>query len=168
MSFYSYGQVSGVGLSNDPYGNLNIATTSFVSPAAGADFKVTIPDVGGIWRIVALHAQIVTSATVANRVLNVNVKDHDGNIVYEFGATTVVTASLTIPITYSSLFASAVGDITAAKRFGLPIPEGPYLPGWTINSVTTAIDTTDQYSALRAWFIADQPLHDRYDYATEP
>ena len=155
----SYRSISGVGLGSGQYGNLNLATTSFTSPAAGADFKVTIPDTGQLWYIVALHAQIVTSATVANRVLNVNVKDHDGNIVYEFGSSTNVTASLTIPITYSSLFASAVGDITAAKRFGLPIPEGPYLPGWTINSVTTAIDTGDQYSALKAWFIADQPFY---------
>lgn len=154
-----YRSVSGVGLGSGTYGNLNLASTSFTSPAVATDFKVTIPDVGGIWQIVSLHAQLVTDGNAANRVVNYNVKDHDGNIVYEFGIGTNITASLTIPITFTSLVASVVGDITIAKSFLAPIPEGPYLPGWTINSVTTAKQVGDQFSALRAWFIADQPFY---------
>lgn len=155
----SYRSVSGVGLGSGTYGNLNLASTSFVSPAVATDFKVTIPDTGGIWKIVSLHAQLVTDGNAANRIVNYNVKDHDGNIVYEFGIGTNITASLTIPITFTSLVASVVGDITIAKAFLAPIPDGPYLPGWTINSVTTAKQVGDQFSALKAWFIADQPYY---------
>ena len=155
----SYRSVSGVGLGSGTFGNLNIASTSFTSPAVATDFKVTIPDTGEMWRIVAVHAQLVTDGNAANRIVNYNIKDHDGVILYEFGIGTAITASLTIPITFTSLVASVVGDITTAKGFLAPIPEGPYLPGWTINSVTTAKQVGDQFSALRAWFIADQPFY---------
>lgn len=162
MTLYGYRSVSGVGLGSGAFGNLNVATTSFVSPAVATDFTVTVPDTGQMWRLVAIHAQLVTDSNAANRIVNINIKDHDGKIVYEGGITTAITASLTIPLTFTPQVASAVGDITAAKRFLFPIPDGPYLPGWTINSVTTAIQVGDQYSALRAWFIADQPLEDEF------
>ena len=161
MTLYGYRSISGVGLGSGAFGNLNVATTSFVSPAVATDFSVAVPDTGEMWRLIALHAQIVTDANAANRVFNFNIKDHDSKIVYETGITTAITASLTIPITLTPQVASPVGDITAVKRWLVPIPDGPYLPGWTINSVTTAIQVGDQYSQLRAWFIADQPLEEQ-------
>lgn len=155
----SYRSISGVGLGSGTYGNLNLATTSFTSPAVATDWKITIPDTGQLWQIVAIHSQLVTDSNAANRIFTFNIKDHDGNIVYETGITTNITASLTIPITLTPQVASVVGDITAAKSFLVPIPDGPFLPGWTLNSVTTAKQVGDQYSALRAWFIADQPFY---------
>lgn len=153
-----YQSVSGVGLGAGPFGNLNIATAQFTSPAVGADFTLKVPDTGEMWQLVAIHASLATSAAAANRIVNLTVKDHAGVIVYEFSITTAITAGLTIPITFTPQVASVSGDITAAKRFLFPVPAGPYLPGWTFNSVTTAIDTGDQWGQLAAWFIADQPL----------
>ena len=149
---YEYDNLHGVGLAPSPFNDLSLSSQLFVSPAAGADFKLTVPDTGGIWELVALSFQLVTSSAVANRGLTLNVKDHDGNIVFHSSFSTAITASLTILVSAGPVYASGVGDITTTKVVGLALPEGPYLPGWTINSLTNLIDTGDQFSKLALWF----------------
>ena len=148
---YDY-NLRGVGLAPGIYGDLSLASQTFISPAAGADFTITVPDTGGVWEIVALRAQLVTSATVANRGVVVQVKDHAANIVYESPASLAITASLTIGVTFSAQYPSGVGDITTTKKVGLALPDGPYLPGWTVGTSTALIDTADQWSLIRAWY----------------
>lgn len=152
--------VSAIGLSSGEFGNLNIATQQFPSPAVATDWTVTVPDTGQMWKLVALHTRLVTSANAANRVVNVKVSDHAGNPYFEEGFDTAVTASLTVPITFTPYVTGIVGGVSNAKRLVFPIPAGPYLPGFTIASVTTAIDVADQWSQIQAWFIADGPLSD--------
>jgi hypothetical protein len=153
VSLYSYEGVYGPGLSGDPFSDVNLVSSQTTSPAAGADFSVKVPDTGGIWEVVAIRAQLVTSSAVANRGITVNVKDHtNSNIVYQSSFTTAVTASLTIGFCFSTQFATTLGDISTTKVVGIPLAPGPYLPGWTINSSTALIDTGDQWSAIWAWY----------------
>jgi hypothetical protein len=147
-----YPTVSGVGLEHGPVSNIALASVPVTQPAAGADFTLTVPDAGQVWEIVAVRARFVTSAAVANRFLTFNVKDAAGNIVFQTAFGTAVTASITEGVVLSQMFASVSGDVSNTKIVTLPLPEGPYLPRWTINSVTTAIDTGDQWSQIVVWY----------------
>ena len=144
--------LSGVGLAEGPLSNVSLASVPVTSPAAGADFVIPIPDAGNIWEIVAVRARFVTSNAVANRFLTFNVKDAAGSVVFQTAFGTAQTASITEGVVLSKMFSSVSGDVTNTKIVTLPLPEGPYLPRWTINSVTTAIDTADQWSQIEVWY----------------
>lgn len=119
-------------------------------PAAGADFTVTTPDSGaqGMWQIIAVRARLVTSATVANRFVALAVKDEVANEVYRVGYDTAITAGLTIICTFTPAVTSVVGGITNVKSLAFPLPPGPYPSRTAFSSVTTAIDTGDQWSQI--------------------
>ena len=147
-----YPSLSGVGLAEGPVTNVALASVSVQSPAAGADFTITVPDAGNVWEIVAIRARLVTSAAVANRLVHCVIKDAAANEVYRVGIDLAITAGVTTIFTFSTALASIVGGHTTNNDIGYPIPEGPYLPRWTIGSVTGAIDTGDQWSQISIWY----------------
>lgn len=148
----AYPRVSGVGLQDGPICDVVLSSQLLQSPAAGADFTFTIPDVGSVYEIVSIRARLVTSAAVANRLVHCVIKDAATNEVYRVGADLAITAGLTTIYTFAPAIASIVGGHTTNNDIGYPIPEGPYLPRWTIGSLTTAIDVADQWSLISIWY----------------
>lgn len=151
------GTISGAGLQTGPFSDTEIVSQGVSAPAAGADFTVTVPNDGAIRELVAISAQLATSSAVANRVVTLLVKDYTGTEVFRYANGTSVTASLTIVYCLSPQFTTTAGDIAATKQFSIPIPRGPYLPGFKISSSTAAIDTADQWSHIQAWWRLCRP-----------
>lgn len=149
--------VSGVGLQAGPVQTILLGTQTQLQPAAGTDFTFTIPDAGAVYEIVSIRARFVTSAAVANRAVAVLVKDAAGTEVYREGFDTAITASLTTIVSFTSGAVSGLGGISQVKAVTLPLPEGPYLPRFTISSVTTLIDAADQWSQIAVWYRALYP-----------
>ena len=147
-----YPSVSGVGLEHGPVCDVVLGSQLLQSPAAGADFTFTVPDVGSVYEVVAIRARLVTSAAVANRLVHCVVKDAAANEVYRVGIDLAITAGLTTIFTFSSAIGSIIGGHTSNDDIGYPLPSGPYLPRWTVGSVTTAIDTADQWSLISIWY----------------
>lgn len=149
--------VSGVGLEAGPVQTVLLGSQGLQQPAAGADWTYTIPDAGAVYELVAIRARFVTSAVVANRAVAVIVKDAAGTEVFREGLDTAVTASLTTIWTFTSEAGTSAGGVATVKAVALGIPEGPYLPRWTISTVTTAIDVGDQWSQIGVWYRALYP-----------
>ena len=147
-----YPHVSGVGLQDGPVCDVLLGSQLQQPPAAGADFTFTIPDVGSVYEIVAIRARLVTSNAVANRLVHAVVKDAAGNELYRVGADLAITASLTTIYTFAPTIGSIIGGHTTNNDIGYPLPEGPYLPRWTIGTITSAIDTADQWSFISVWY----------------
>lgn len=158
LSGYDY--LTGVGLADGCYRQLNIVSLPLPSPAAGADFAFTIPDGGFPVQIVAIRGRLVTSAVVANRLVHAVVRDAAGTEVYRLGFDGAVTATKTTFVTFSPAMGGISGGITTNNDLGFSVPDGPYLPRWTIGSLTTAIDAGDQWSQLAVWYMAVMPDQD--------
>lgn len=114
-------------------------------PVAGADWSFK-NDRQGLMRIRNITFQLATSAAVANRV--VRVEATDGNEVY---FRTVASAAQAASLT--GLFGGFPGcsGLTALAPVNLltwPVDGVNLWPGWTLQSVTTALDVGDQFSAI--------------------
>lgn len=117
------------------------------SPAAGADFTVTAPG-QGIWRVVGLTAVLTTSAAVANRIPSLVINGSDGRL-----AQLVGTASLAASLAATwGTFPGAVAVAGAVSLHQWPMPTDGVvlLPGFSLASLTAAIDAADQWSLIRA------------------
>lgn len=147
-----YPSLSGVGLAEGPVSNVALASTVVQSPAAGSDFTLTVPDAGNVWEIVSIRARLVTSSAVANRVVSVLVKDNNGTEVFRSAFDTAITASLTTVFSISPQVGTVNGGLTNGKAITMPIPDGPYLPRWTISTSTVSIDTGDAWSQIAVWY----------------
>ena len=158
-----YDYLTGVGLQDGCYRQLNIVTAAQKSPAAGADFSVQVPDGGYPWQLVAVRAQLVTSAVVVNRFAAAVVKDAAGTELYRVGFGTALVASTTYIITLSPFVGSVQGDVTNTKTVTFPVPDAPYLPRFSVGTITTAIDAGDAYSNVVAWYAAVLPHEDEAD-----
>lgn len=115
------------------------------SPAAGAGFTVKVPQ-AEFWRPRALCFQMVTSATVASRIVYLDLIDGAGVKMGRFSSGFTQTASLTTVYTFG-LYMNAYGA-NAAASIGAPIPELWLRPGCKLTVGVTAVDTTDQISAI--------------------
>ena len=155
LSGYDY--LTGVALSEGCFRQLNIVSRPVASPAAGADFTVKVDDAGAPWQIVSIRARLVTSAVVANRLVHCVVKDADGNEVYRIGFDGAITASKTTIFSFTPAAGGIAGGITTNNDLVYSIPDGPYLPRWTVGSVTGAIDVGDQWSQIAVWYMAVLP-----------
>jgi hypothetical protein len=114
------------------------------NPAAGADWVQTVP-AGEQWIIRSVRAQLVTSAAAANRVPQLEVTDGAGHIVTLIPTTANQAASLTVGYNW---FPEAQ-LINFNGQVLLPFPlEVRAQPGFTIQSVTTAIQAADQWSQI--------------------
>lgn len=122
----------------------NVRAVQVANPAAGADWSQAVPN-GMAWRPRAIFFQLVTSATVATRQVNVVIKDDQGNIVAEFAASGSQAASLTGAYT-----AMQGGPLAGANNvFVMPLPFDVVLPAaFTIGTSTGSIQAADQYSLI--------------------
>lgn len=126
--------------------------TSFITrvaaPAAGADFTHVF---GGAYirRIIAISAQLVTSAAVANRQVRLDVSSSEGRVL-SVPLVASVTASLTTQLSWAEGITppnTALFDNCLVAGFpALVVPAG-----FSIASVTQGIDVADQYSNVLIW-----------------
>jgi hypothetical protein len=134
----------------DVYTRSNRFGSRFVSPAAGADISIPVPN-GTFWDVNSLTALFTAGAAAANRLVSFVVKNQDGQIVYQYQFSTALVATNTCTFTFSEDYAAA----PQAQGNGLfvlgPSPKPWFLPGWTFGTVTAGIQGADQWSAVTAW-----------------
>lgn len=127
------------------YGTTGVQVSQqFANPAAGANFVYTAP-AGAPTRIISATGQLTTSAAVANRFFQVQIKDAGGNILAQFGNFTATPASTSLRITV------ATGVTQANSGAGLAVVPNaiPLLqPGWQLVFFVSAADVADQLSAI--------------------
>jgi hypothetical protein len=129
------------------YSRTNRFGSRFVSPIAGADISIAVPN-GVFWDVNSLTALFTAGAGVANRLVSFFIKNQDGQVVYQYQHGTALTANQTCTFTFSEDYAAA----PQAQGNGLfilgPIPKAWLLPGWTFGTTTAAIAAADQWSAV--------------------
>jgi len=113
-------------------------------PAAGADFSAKVPSPAR-WRVQCLQAQLLTDAVAVNRVPHLVITDGQGNSVYNFPSPSNQVASTTAQYSAGTTVVSTQFD--GAVVWVLPYPM-KLLQGWTIGSLTTALDPGDQWSNI--------------------
>lgn len=123
---------------------------SVTQPLAGHDFSF-VPETADSFSLLSLRAKLVTSATAANRFPHFQVTDQTGTVLHEITGAAAQTATSTVVYNVvgrdgSSRRGEAVVDGVAS----LPWPGIWYPAGSKILTLTTAIDTGDQWSAI-AW-----------------
>ena len=143
--------LSGVGLQTGTFTDCHIVSQLIPSPAVATDLTVTIPGAGGIYEMTAIRARLVTDANAVSRYVSVLVKDANGTEVYRYGYETAFVAGTTYILTFAPVSSTAGGGVTNTKAVTLPIPEGPYLPNWTISTSTASIQAGDQWSQVAVW-----------------
>lgn len=120
-----------------------IRSITGTDPAAGAEISETVP-AGARWQLICLHATLVNSATVANRLPSL-VVDDGTTIYYRSIDTGSLTASNTYPISWS-----AYGGVAqaAVRMAGAPIPANLLLTaGHRMRTITNGIDSGDNWGA---------------------
>jgi hypothetical protein len=115
------------------------------APAAGAGFSYKYGR-NEFWKPRVVCFQLVTSATVASRIVYLDVIDGGGLKIGRFSSGYTQTASLTSVYTFG-INMNEYGA-NAAASIGAPIPELWLHPGAKLSVGVTAIDTTDQLSAI--------------------
>lgn len=115
------------------------------SPAAGANSSYTVPTGTG-WILQAMSAQLVTSATVANRLLRFRLK-RSSTVIASWAAPAVTAASQTLN-TYFGKGQGAGNSVSSTSTLA-PLPDLPPLQtGDVIESFILNIDTTDALTAI--------------------
>jgi len=114
------------------------------TPAAGADWTYTVPDLTR-QRIIGVMGALTTSAAAADRLVQIRVAQGGGAVWSAFASGTQAASLGTI---YSIGPAGVLGG-SAATGFLIPLPQGLTLAaGGTISSSTANIDAADQWSFL--------------------
>ena len=116
------------------------------NPAVGTEILVKVPG-GVIWEVLSLRFRLVTSAAVANRVVNVIYTDNDNTEYVRMPTHTNQAASATVDFNFWPGVATEV--VTTPMVFAIPTPPIPMVAGYRIQTATAAIDVGDQYSAVR-------------------
>lgn len=70
------------------------------NPAIGADLSYRLPDSLGLHRVNAMLARFATSATAANRTVNLEINDQQGNLKGKAGTVGFTTASSTVRVVW--------------------------------------------------------------------
>ena len=144
MPQYTYGLTQLIG-----HGHAFTQLASVTKPAAGAN--LSHKPSGSYWSLVdSMSFQLVTSSTVADRLVTLSVLDGTGIAVATIPAASTQGASTTVQYTYLSNFSSQTGLVGGAQLSVFP---GVFLqPDYTISVTVASIDTTDQLSNIRVYY----------------
>lgn len=115
------------------------------SPAAGSGFTVKVAQ-SEFWKPRSLCFQMVTSSTVASRIVYLDLIDGAGIKIARASAGFTQTASLTTVYTFA-LGITQYGA-NAAASIGAPLPDVWLRPGCKLTVGVTAIDTGDAITAV--------------------
>lgn len=113
------------------------------NPAAGQEWTVTVP-AGHIYLVKSVQAVLTTSAAVASRVPALIFASSEGNIARASVGGSVAANSLS----YCEWMPSSGGYQNGPFNHGA-LPEYMLQPGWTIGSLTYAMDAGDTLTGVR-------------------
>ncbi len=123
------------------------------TPAAGADWSVSVPGVQR-WRVMCFNAVLTTGVAVPVRSVQLVLTD-GANRYFTGPPSATIPASTTNQVSGSAL---AVSSTVVATDIALPIPAGLILPQSHVISVLTAnLAAADQWSAI-VIFVEQWPL----------
>lgn len=122
------------------------------TPAVGHDFSL-VPSATTHWRISSLFAQLVTSATVVNRLPHLVIKDPNGLVVANLAVMATIAAGAAVTVTwYPAAPSGPNGSDVYDGSISGPCPDGWFPPNYSISSLTTGLDGADHWSAILAVF----------------
>lgn len=125
-----------------------IRIQAITTPAAGADFTITVPNFMR-WRIIGLRASFVTSASVATRAAILQFQSA-ANVMYNACAAATQAASLTLSYNWGAGVTTLLAPVGATTlNVETAIPVDLWMgAGMIINSVTQNIQAADQWSLI--------------------
>lgn len=117
-------------------------TVLTADPAAGAELSFAVP-AGELYELYVVFIQLVTSATVATRQVEL-VIDDGTNVIYRCAAGATQAASLTTRYNFGANLPK--DSAVVAGDLNVPLPQPLVLSGgYRIQTVTTAKDAGDNY-----------------------
>lgn len=137
----SEGLAASLAHKDDPTRSLQVIQVQ--KPAAGAEFTHVFAG-EFVRRIIAVSARLVTSAVVANRQMRLDVNAPEGRVL-----SVPMVANATATLTTELTWAEGITPPNTALYDGVLVAGFPDLiipPGWSLSTVTAAIDVGDQYS----------------------
>lgn len=128
------------------------ATQAITNPAVGADISFANLANARV-RVVGMIATLTTSATVANRLVQLVTNDGTRNAQPALAAA-VQAASLAIQYLFTPV-GSSIAPVGTIAQLSIPTPM-TLMPSWLLNTLTQNIQAGDQWSAitlaLEKWF----------------
>lgn len=123
-------------------GQGNIRAVAGTDPAAGSEIIEAVPT-GARWRFLSMSALLVTSATVANRDVQIIIDD-GANIVYQGAGATNQAASLSFRYAFGPLGEHIAGAGVNVPQVCTPL-EMKLAAGHRIRTSTFNLDATDNW-----------------------
>lgn len=117
------------------------------NPAAGANLTLTLPP-AEFTDVYSVQFALTTSATVANRYVNVDYLGRGGVQNVRNAATVLVTASTTSQV-FQFDRAHTVSEWNTGTAIFAPLLQMPLGPGWQVKITVDSIDTTDQIASVK-------------------
>lgn len=136
-----------VGGPGTPGQNGNPAIAFMPGIAPGPTFIWTVPGLAGgpPVTVLSLSAMFTADAVVANRFIQVSVKDAASNFLSSVGDTTAVTANNVIRLTCAPGAAQVNASVGLTS---LPLTPNVLLPGWQVVITASGGDAGDQWGAF--------------------
>lgn len=127
-----------------------IRSLALTDPAAGVEASQTVPS-GVMWRVKGLFYQLVTDATVINRIGCVIIDDGT-NVLFNLPPAALSTASGTFHFSWGD----GLGNLFTAPFLAQPLPRDLImLTGWRIRTATTNLQAGDNinipFLTLEEW-----------------
>ena len=119
---------------------------TITNPAAGADWTLTFAG-GYRYRLLLATWVLKTSAQVPKRFPALQVKDGDGFVRLQVADTGEVAASVSARVSVGRGLSSQASS--SGLAFTMAAPSVLFEPGWSVNSLTTGIQTEDQLEGIR-------------------
>lgn len=118
------------------------------NPAAGGEVAFTALG-SQLLRVVSLFVVLKTSAQVPKRIPALEVKDGDNGTVMVITGSEEIAAAATRKVTFAP--GVATNSPGAAGPVSVGIPQLLLEPGWSISTLTTEVQTEDQYESAVLW-----------------
>jgi hypothetical protein len=118
------------------------------NPAAGADWSLQVPS-GRSWRVQSLSALLTTSATVANRLLGLQIT-WAGTLIWSAINTAAVAASVAHTLIAQRIVNPNFANTTGTRHW-VDVPDYWLPPQAVISAWNSNIQAGDQWSAIAAY-----------------
>lgn len=132
-------------------GNGTLRSVTGTDRAANTEITETVP-AGKVWRIQAFKATIVCDAQAANRSVHL-IYDDGTNILW--GATALSTGIATGGYIVTGAIGAPYQTSTSVQNYSsIPLPDIPLGPGCRITTLTTNMQTGDNWGAPILYVVA--------------
>jgi len=127
---------------------IGISKTELTDPANGTEFRVTVP-AGEAWRLLSIHAQLVTSATVATRSVYLFV-DGGSTVrpIYRDALPSGTGQAASTTWQYTWALGTPIMEESGNFKKVRPLPDLILLPGWAFQSNTINLQAGDSWEIV--------------------